>query len=82
MTVTGEDDDPFPDPSPEHMLQFSLNVKCKMVKGAKEGGDPSKIYVHSQGTHVAIISCSGNSERALKRATSLQRSRYLRKLVI
>ena len=45
---------PFPDPSPELMLDFKLNVKCRWNKKAAAKGteDPKELYINSNGRSV------------------------------
>lgn len=55
---TGEEGEPFPEPSAEHMLEFSLKVKCQRNPKRSTGRDdpkhldeedPRKLYSHSDG---------------------------------
>lgn len=44
------EDDSFPEPSPEHMLEFSLKVRCSRNPHAPKGThDPRELYLHSNG---------------------------------
>lgn len=54
----GEEGDPFPEPSAEHMLEFSLKVKCQHnSKASKNSQDPSELYICSQGEYVLDSNC-------------------------
>ena len=51
----GEEGDPFPEPSEQHMLEFSLKVKCSRNPKAPKGSDnPSDLYLRSQGERVRV----------------------------
>ena len=48
--IVVEEDAQFPDPSPEHMLDFRLKVKCtRNPKAPKNSQDPNELYLHCKG---------------------------------
>ncbi len=50
MLVSGEEKDPFPELSAEHMLEFSLKVRCRHnPKAPKDSENPNELYLRSQG---------------------------------
>ena len=51
----------FPEPSAEHMLEFTLKVKCqRKPKAPKNSEDPRELYLHSQG-ELCVCVCGGGS---------------------
>lgn len=45
-----EEGSPFPDPTPDHMLEFKLKVKCtRNPKASKTSQDPNELFLHTRG---------------------------------
>ena len=52
----GESEDVFSNPSPEHVVEFQLKVKCSHnPKAPKNSQDPDELYIHSKGKCIYIV---------------------------
>ena len=48
--LSADGEDHFSNFSPEHMLEFTLKVKCtRNPKAPKSSQDPDELYLHSKG---------------------------------